>query len=316
MTIRRFFGRDLKLRHLRLLIAIDDAGRLSQVARLMHVTQPALSKSLAEIERAIGAPLFDRTAHGLVPNRAGTTLIRAARSVLAELERANGDMENLARGEVQRLNVGVMPTMSLGLVAGAVALLGQRHPGVAVNVAEGLTEALLPELIAGRLDMVIGARLRRALPAGIEPFPLYDEPMRIVVAPRHPLARRKRAAWDELIAYPWVLPPPASRIRVAFERALRRAGLASPVRVTDCLITDLVLGLLAEASAVNLMPLRLAQALQRRRLVVQIAEPHARTLDLWMPVTTFAQAQRGSAPAVGHMLECLREVTGASAGTG
>ncbi|MBL8386433.1 MAG: LysR family transcriptional regulator [Burkholderiales bacterium] len=316
MTIRQFFARDMKLRHLRLLIAIDDAGQLSKVARLMHVTQPALSKALAEIEHSIGAPLFERTAHGLVPNRAGAALIRAARSALAELERASGDMENLARGLVRSLSIGAMPTSALALVAPAVALLGRRAPDVAVSVVEAPTNVLLPELVAGRIDLLVGARLRRAQPDGIEGFPLYDEPMQIVVAPRHPLVRRTRVGWDACIAHPWVLPPPSNPIRVSFERALRRAGLPSPARVTDALMTDLVIGLLAEADAVNLMPDRQARALQKRGLVRIVAEAHARTLDIWMPVTAFAQAERAATAGVAAMLDCLREVASSPAGAG
>ncbi len=65
-------------------MAIGDAGQLSRVARLLHVTQSALSKALAKIERSIGEPAFERTGAGLVPNRRGATLIRAARAALAD----------------------------------------------------------------------------------------------------------------------------------------------------------------------------------------------------------------------------------------
>ncbi len=308
MTIRQFFGRDIKLRHLRLLIAIDDAGQLSRAARVLHVTQPALSKALAEIEGSIGAPLFDRTPRGLIANLSGAALIRAARSALAELERAGGEMENLDRGQTRSLAIGGMPTSALWLLSAAIARLTAREPSLAVSVIEAPTDSLLPQLLAGRLQLVVGARSRRALNDGMDAIPLYDEPMLIVVAPHHPLARRGRIAWEECIAYPWVLAPPANPLRIAFERAVRRAGWVSPPRVVHSLMSDLVLGLLAEAGAVNLMPDRQARALEQRGQVRIVGGSLAATLGLSMPITAFVQPDYGTTPGVRTLLDCLREV--------
>ena len=117
ISVRAYFGRDAKLRHLRLLVAIEDAGQLSKAAALLHITQPALSKALSEIERSIGHPLFDRGPRGLVPNTRGAALIRAARNVLGELDRVSVELRDLVDRPGRVLMVGAMPTAGLAFLA-------------------------------------------------------------------------------------------------------------------------------------------------------------------------------------------------------
>ena len=310
MSIRQFFARDMKLRHLRLLVAIDDAGQLSRVARMMHVTQSALSKALSEIERAIGEPLFDRTGSGLVANPRGATLIRAARVMLTELERAGGELERqtLAAGRV--LHVGAMPMSPLAFLAEAIALLGRLDPMTAVRVVDGQSEVLLQQMVAGRLDLVAGARVQRTLPEGIDAVRLYDDTLVVVAASRHPVATRSRATWDDCVDQPWVLPPAGHPTRRGFERALGRLGLRGPQRVTEALSSDLTLGLLRHGQALGLVPGRHARALSGHGLMRSVAPAVSAMLDLSMEVNAFVPSHRAQAPEIRNLLACLREASG------
>jgi DNA-binding transcriptional LysR family regulator len=176
---------NLKARHMRLLVTIDTYRNLTQVADVTHVTVPAVSKSLAELERGLGLTLFSRTSQGLVPTPYGDCLIRHARSMLTILHQARDELKALSSGTEGKVRIGMLPA-SASVLPQALSLLKQRSPGTNVVVNEGTTASLLPELWQGHL----------------------------------PLARRKTLAWSDLVPYPWILPPPGSILRDPLERAL------------------------------------------------------------------------------------------------
>jgi DNA-binding transcriptional LysR family regulator len=309
MSVRDYFARDVRLRHLRLLVAIDDAGRLTRAARLLHVTQPALSKALAEIERAIGAPLFERTPQGLAATPAGATLVRAARAALAELERAGAELQRPVGEAARTLTLGVMPTAGWTMLGDAVARLHAAHPAITVRLSDAPTGLLLPQLVAGRLDLILGARLRSPVPEGIESVPLYDDSMRLVAMPRHPLGRLRSVGWDRAAAVPWVLPPSGHPTRVAFDRALRRQGWAPPATVVEALSYDAVMAMIEALGAIALTPGRLAARLQHLGLVREIGGELADTLASPLHVTAFAAASYHADPVLVATMRCLREAS-------
>ena len=128
---------DLKPRHLHLLVALDNIRNLGRAAETMHVTQPAVSKSLAELERGLGLRLFERTSRGVHPTIYGECLIRHARSVLTDLAQARDELRGLASGSSGNISVGVLATAALALLPRALAMLKSRHPGMTVLVREG-----------------------------------------------------------------------------------------------------------------------------------------------------------------------------------
>lgn len=309
MSITDYINRDIRLRHLRLLVAIDDAGRLTRAARLLHVTQPALSKALAEIERSVGMPLFERTPRGLSPTAAGTTLIRAARAALGEIERAGDELRQPSDVAMRVLNVGMMPTSGWTLGADAIARLQALRPSTTVRVIDGPTGMLLQQLVAGRLDLILGARVRATFPEGVESVPLYDDAMRLIVAPGHPLARQRAPDWTRAIAAPWVLMPTGHPTRTAFDRALRRLGWPAPPVVVEALSADVVVALVDSLGAVALTSGRLAARLEARGAVRSVAPALADALAIPLQVTAFAAPSYEADPDVAALVRCLREVS-------
>ncbi len=211
---------NLKARHLRLLVTIDTYRNLSQVADVTHVTVPAVSKSLAELERGLGFPLFSRTAQGLVPTQHGDCLIRHARTMLAILHQARDELKALSSGTAGKVHIGMLPASASVLLPQALSLLKQRSPGTNVVVIEGTTALLLPELWQGNLDLVVGRLPPPDTLGSFEEKELLEEPMALVTGRHHLLARRKTLAWSDLHPYPWILPPPGSILRDPLERAL------------------------------------------------------------------------------------------------
>jgi len=213
---------NLKARHMRLLVTIDTYRNLTQVAEVTHVTLPAVSKSLAELERGLGLTLFARTAQGLVPTQYGDCLIRHARAMLTILHQARDELKALSSGTEGKVHIGMLPASASVLLPQALSLLKQRSPGTNVVVIEGTTASLLPELWQGRLDLVVGRLPPPPDTLGsFEEKELLEEPVTLVTGRHHPLARRKSLAWSDLHPYPWILPPPGSILRDPLERAFQ-----------------------------------------------------------------------------------------------
>ena len=211
---------NLKARHLRLLVTIDTYRNLTQVADVTHVTVPAVSKSLAELERGLGLTLFSRSAQGVVPTPYGECLIRHARAMLTVLHQARDELKALSSGAEGKIHIGMLPASASVLLSQALSLLKQRSPGTNIAVIEGTAASLLPELWQGRLDLVVGRLPRPDTLGSFEEKELIEEPVTLVTGLHHPLARRKTLDWSDLHPYPWILPPPGSILRDPLERAL------------------------------------------------------------------------------------------------
>lgn len=212
---------NLKARHMRLLVMIDTYRNLTQVADVTHVTVPAVSKSLAELEKGLGLTLFTRTARGLVPTPYGECLIRHARAMLMILRQARDELKAMSSGSEGKLYVGMLPASASVLLPHALSLLKQRSPGTNVVVTEGTTASLLPELWQGRVDLIVGRLPPPAETHGsFDEMELLEEPLALMTGRHHPLASKKKVTWSDLRDYPWILPPPGSILRDPLERVL------------------------------------------------------------------------------------------------
>jgi DNA-binding transcriptional LysR family regulator len=211
---------NLKARHLRLLVTIDTYRNLSQVAEVTHVTLPAVSKSLAELERGLGLSLFTRTGQGLVPTPFGECLTRHAHAMLHVLHQARDELKALSAGTEGKIEIGVLPVSASILLTQALKLLKERSPGTNVKIVEGSAATLLPDLWQGHLDLVVGRLPPPDTLGSFDEKELLEEPVMLVTGRHHPLARKKSVQWADLRPYPWILPPIGSILRDPLERAL------------------------------------------------------------------------------------------------
>jgi DNA-binding transcriptional LysR family regulator len=140
--IDRVLRSNLKLRHLQLVVALDEFRHLGRASEFLSLTQPAVSKSLAEIERMFGLDLFVRSTRGTEPTPYGATVVRFARSVLADFGRTRDEIAAVASGAAGRVSVGAMVVATPGLLSRAVGLLKARSIQTTVSIEEGDLAAL------------------------------------------------------------------------------------------------------------------------------------------------------------------------------
>ncbi|MFO1199184.1 MAG: LysR substrate-binding domain-containing protein [Burkholderiaceae bacterium] len=305
-TIDRALRSNLKLRHLQLLVALDQFRHLGRAAEFLSLTQPAVSKTLAEIERTFGVRLFERSTRGTEPTPYGESVVRFARSVLASYERTRDELSALASGAAGRTAVGAMVVATPVLLRRAVERLKARSPQTTVLVEEGDPARLLPRLRLGELDVFVG-RLEPGYAArDLDTEPLYEEPMALVVRPDHPLAgRRPPPRWPELAALPWVVPPPWAASRAKLDRTFQRHGAEPPADLVETASFLATLTFVRARPAVGFLARSVARHFEREGQVRTL--PVALELEL-PPVGLITPRGRRLTPGTERLLACLREV--------
>lgn len=219
-------SRHLRLRHLRCFLEVARRGSLSAAAEALHVSQPAASKTIRELEEILGVALFDRTGRRLALTAAGRVYQAHAGAAVADLERAQHLVLDPPK-ERPRIRAGVLPTAATGLVPRAALAFRAVHPEVLVDVMTGPNWLLLSLLREGQLDLVIGRAPSEGNVEALNFRRLYWERVVPVVHPGHALLRED---WDygELTNYPLMLPPPGALIAAGVRMWLYSVGIAEP----------------------------------------------------------------------------------------
>lgn len=250
----------LKLRHLQMLVALDDLRNQGKVAAFMNVTQPALSKAMSELQAGLGHQLFDRTGRGLKPTLYGESLIRHARRILQDLSEAGEELHALATGTSRKSRVGALPASASWLVPKALALFKEASPKSSISVREGTMDVLLSELRLGNLDLVVGTLPGRQTGQDLEETSLFDDATVLVVRADHPLASaRSTPSWKQLGQHAWVLPPHDSLLRQPLLVAFAAYGVDPPTDFIESLSLNVTLNYLQNSQAVASMPQSLAR---------------------------------------------------------
>ncbi len=175
--MRRYLDQRLKLPLLRAADVIAQHGSISKASKALGVSQPALTKSLRELEDILQTRLFERHSRGVRITAAGERVLRSSRKVLAELSRLEDTLDELSSPEGWAVAVGALPVAASGVLPGVLARLKDQHPGIRLRLQEGRTEDLLPLLDAGELDVIVGRLYAPPVPAGFAREPLWSEPV-------------------------------------------------------------------------------------------------------------------------------------------
>ncbi len=250
----------LRFRHLQLLAAIDETGSLRAAAQRLHLTQPALSKALGELEAMLGFKLFERTARGLARTARGEVAVQGAHVLIEEL--AHVRQEALATGPEGQaatlLRLGMPQFVAVTVLPQLVALLWRVQPPVRLLVRESNAPQLFEDLKNGVVDALITVYSRDAVVAAAGKTFHYervaDGDFAVIAPPAHPLAARRTVSWEQLAAEPWIVTIPPSVNRQLLEQAFLGAGVVPPVPVieSDSPVTNV--RLVAKGHGIALVP--------------------------------------------------------------
>ena len=193
------FSCKLRLRHLEVIAEVFDCRSILKASKRLNVTQPAITKAVKDIELTLNLLLFERTTRGLQPTVYGEIFARHAKTVLAQLRYAAEELENFRVGYSGHVTVGTLLAASASLLPDAIALLKVQRPGVAITVIEGTYDVLLPSLVVGDIDMVLGRLPEIGRQAGLIYEELYAEPICLVVRKSHPLVKQISLTLADLV---------------------------------------------------------------------------------------------------------------------
>ncbi|GHB28311.1 LysR substrate-binding domain-containing protein [Salinicola rhizosphaerae] len=243
----------LRLKHLVLLVTLDESRNLHSTARHMNMSQPAASKMLKDIETFFGMTLFRRQPRAMEVTDAGRLLVRYARSVLNDTDRLIDDLVSLREGGHGKLAIGAVPGAAPLVLPQAITAIKARRPQLAVSLVENSSDRLLVDLEYKRLDVAIGRFTDAAQRHLFDFVPLQAEPVSVVVRAGHPLCEGMPGL-GEVIRWPWVLHPMRSPMRGLFEAALAEAGVPSPRNVVETTSTQTTLQMVGASDAIALLP--------------------------------------------------------------
>jgi len=229
MNLHERVNRRLKLRDLRLLLAVVEWGSMAKAAGHLHLTQSGVSRAIAELENTFGVRLFDRTAQGVEPTLYGRVLIRRGMAVFDELRQSVSEIEHLADPAAGELHLGCTEPMTWGVVPTVIDRLTQKYPRLVFHVTQADPGTLrYRELRERKIELAVGRVAGPILDDDVEAEILYEERPFVVAGVNSPWARRRTINLAELVNEHWTLPPTDSVARSLLEDAFRASGLPPP----------------------------------------------------------------------------------------
>ena len=293
----------MKLTHLRDVLAVAEHGSIRAAGRRLGSTQPAITRSIREIEHELGVSLFERHAKGIRLTDMGRAFVRRAEAVQQEVRRAREEIDQLKGGTIGEVSVALSTASIMSVMPRAMREFRRRYPDAVVKVHESFFQPIEQELMSGRIDLYVGP-LDQA--KGTPQFVVEQlfENYRLIVARRgHPLATA--TSLGDLVNARWVRPTLSSNIVEGdFEQMFARAGLPRPnivVNARSALITMLAI---AESDLLTVLPRQWIDS----PLLAGIIEPLALPPLAAAPISIVRRQDMPLTPIAEYLCDMFRRV--------
>lgn len=245
----------IRFRHLQCFLTIAQLRSVVAAADTLAITQPALSKTLRELEDALGVKLFQRDKKGMILTRFGEVFLQHAASSIASLRQGIDSIKLAGNTGGLAVAVGVMPNVVSGVMPHVVGLFKQEAPNTTVRVATGSNAEVLDQLRLGELDLVLGRLAQPEYMIGLSFEHLYVEALVLSVRSGHPLSTASRFRLKNISDHPWILPHHGTIIRMETERFLLSQGIAMSPNIVETTSNDFGRSYLLCSDAIWFTPL-------------------------------------------------------------
>ncbi len=297
-------GRRIKLRDLHILLAVVQAGSMAKAAAQLSLTQPTISKAIAEMESALGVPLLDRSSKGVEPTRYGRTLVTRSTVVFDELRQGVKEIEFMSDPAIGEVRVGSPDPVGGGLLATAISAMCQRYPRMKFHVVLRETEELFRALSQRTVELVITRFVEGALDDHLSAEVLYRDSFVVVAGASNSWTRRRSPKLSDLVHEPWVLYPRDTAIGAALADAFHKCGVEAPSATVETMSLHLRTSLLATGHFLGALPasvMRFPRHPEIKSLPVEL--PGTR-----QPVGMITLKNRGLSPAVELFADLVRQL--------
>jgi DNA-binding transcriptional LysR family regulator len=297
--------RRLKLRDLHILQVVADAGSMAKAAPRLAMSQPAVSRVIADMEQALGVPVFDRTSTGVELTAYGAILCRRATNVADELNQGLGELSFLAdptQGEIRIGSTGPMST----LVATIVQRMSSTYPKIVFQVSMADTLQLFRQLRNREIDVAISRMTHDFAESDLHTEPLFEDELAVIAGKQNKLARRRNLTLKDLIGERWVFgPPEASFLSPFIKEAFRAEGLSVP-SATVVGSSQLASYLLEAGPFLTILPHALLRYPRPHPTLVALS---ARLPTTRRPIGMLRLKHRSMSPITGIFCDLAREVS-------
>lgn len=242
-------SRSVSTRQLRAFMALAEARNFTRAAAASHLSQPAFSALISQLEGAVGVRLFDRSTRHVAPTAEGAEFEHAARRLLAEFDAALGDLQARAARQRGRVSVALLPSLAADWLPAVLAGFRQQHPGIELQVADVLSEPCIERVRSGQADFALAATRADTPELRAEPF--CSDAFHLVCPADHALARRRTLRPADLAAWPFIHLSRTSSVRQYIDAATLPAALPAVLEV-DQLAT--VAGMVRAGLGISVVP--------------------------------------------------------------
>jgi DNA-binding transcriptional LysR family regulator len=297
-------GRRLKLRDVNVLLAVVQCRSMARAAERLAVSQPVVSKSIADLEHTLGVRLLDRSRKGVEPTSYGQALLKRGLAAFDELRQGVKDIEFLADPTAGEVRIGASDAMAVGLLPVVINRLYRQHPRLVFHVTSAPGGAALRELRERNVDFIIG-RLFSRIEEDLTAEPLFDEPIFVVAGAQNGWLGRRKIELAQLLGEPWLMPPRETAPGALMAGIFHELGLTMPQAAVVTNSIQMMSTLLASGPFLAMYPRSMlqfcAKGLTPKILPVRLPEQSA-------PVGTVTLKNRTLSSTARLFIDGVREV--------
>jgi DNA-binding transcriptional LysR family regulator len=307
-------GRRIRLRDLHVLLTVVQRGSMAKAAQHLSITQPAVSKSIADLEHALGVRLLDRGPQGIEPTAYGSAFVQRGRSAFDELRQGVGEIEFMSDPRVGEVRVGCPETLAATLLPAVVEQLGDQYPGIRLQVIQTNPLALDIRALRDRnVDLMLGRIGPAFAEEDLHAEILYHDPLVVVAGTASKWARRRTLELADLMDERWILYPPNEMPGVFIEEAFRNRSLSLPQASVLTYSFQLRDMLLMTGKYLSIVAASAVPILNAKRLIVKTLPIDLGPQATARPVAVFTLKNRTLSPAVALFMEHVCQVAKAIA---
>jgi DNA-binding transcriptional LysR family regulator len=298
-------GCRLKLHDLHVFMAVVQAGSMSKAATLLNTGQPAISRSISELERELGVRLLDRGRQGAKPTEYGRALLEGGTAAFDDLRQTVRSISSLSDPAVGEVGVGCNPFLAASFVAAVIERLSRRYPRAVFRLTPAYVEILYRELTERNVDFLIARRSGSLADERLQYEFLFEDKYWVLAGAKSPWARRRSIDLIELANELWALPPPDTTTGMVALSAFRACGLEYPRTAVIAEPVDVRITMLASGRFITIFPASVFRFSARRpeMKILPVRQELSR-----VPVGIITLKNRTVSPLAQQFIESSREV--------
>lgn len=305
MRLSDRIGCRLKLHDLHVLMAVVQAGSMSKAAALLNTGQPAISRSISQLEHELGVRLLDRGRQGVKPTEYGRALLDGGTAVFDDLRQTVRSISFLADPTIGEVRIGCNPFLAASFVATVIERLSRRYPRAVFRLTPAYVETLYRELTERNVDFLIARRSGSLADERLDHEVLFDDAYWVMAGANNPWARRRSIELAELANEPWALSPPESTTGSVALAAFRAIRLDYPRTTVIAEPVDVRITMLATGRFITIFPESVFR-FSARRPELKVLPVKQRLSRL--PVGIITLKNRTISPLAQEFIESSREV--------